>query len=264
MIHQSRNAGWVFLCFATAVGLCGPEAGRAQENTRFIAVEGTGVVTKAPNLAQIRMSIVATGETTKSATKEFKKARQLFLDKMGPMNFPEVELKFQRPKVQSGEASNMAQMMNDAFDNIGEAASSDQFECREIVILETEVDEDPIKMLDQVSKIIDASINAKATLANNSMEMIYQGYSSAEVLSLSRSDLDQMKKESNRLAFEDAKKQAEALAELSGGKIGKVLQITGSIPDEYPSFGFSSENETDDGAQVEVTTHLSIRFELKD
>ncbi len=259
--------GLIICCLIVGAGSFATP-GWGQEVGRFIEVEGTASIGKPPNLARIRLTIAAQADTAKSAVKDFKRIRQSFTDQMGPMNFPDVTLKFESPKLQSAAMADMFDMMNGPFAEEAAQAGEAQFDCRAIVVLEMAVDEDPVKMLEQISKVIDAGLEAKATLPEQSAEMIYQGESGENLVRLTRDDLEDLKKQSHQKAFADAKRKAEELAAISGGKIGKVLQIKDQAQDSdvFYSFGYGLgfDSESAESENIEVGAFLSIRFQLED
>ncbi len=250
------------LSIALLIGMLLPGITFAQTNDRFIEVSASATITKAPNLAQIKVAIVGVGESAKLASKAFGKKHQRFMDSMGPMNFPNTEIQAQRPNINSDISDQMMEMMNGPFGEEADQEVEQKFECREMIILETEIDEDPKKMLTQISRIIDGCSDADADLGGRTIASMYSGESADPFVVLTRSDRDEIEQECQGQAFENAKLKATALAKLAGGKIGKVITITSSQDHEAYLYGVYGLNQT--SAQFKVTATLQVRFELID
>jgi uncharacterized protein YggE len=262
-LAQVKNLKLYLLAAGLLAGVLLPRTTLAQSTEhRSIEVVASATITIPPNVANIRVAIVGTGDSAKTASKAFREKRQRFLDSMGPMNFPDTELKLQHPRVASDVSDQMMEMMNGPFGDEAALEVEPKFKCQENVILRTAISEEPKEMLKQISRVIDGCADVDAVIGGRTMESLYSGESAAPLVSFSRSDQGELEQKCWGKAFDKAKQKANTLAQLTGGKVGKVIRINAAPNHEnhlYLSYG---TNQAD--AQFKVSTTLTIQFELTD
>ncbi len=235
----------------------------AQES-RFIEVTGFSELTKAPNLVKIRATLIGDGESADDATRFFKENRETFEDAINAMNFPDIEIEYQGAIIDIGNKDEMME----AADPIAEGGATNvSYRCLEEVIMMLPASEDTNEMLKEAATILDTCKTAKAKLNFSSMEMMYGMGELRPLMEVCHSDLKSLRKQVLAMAFEDAKTKAAELAELSGVKLGRVLQVSGldgsmSGEEAWMEMMYSSETG-EQPTLIRVKRQLVVRFEIE-
>jgi len=235
------------------------------QESRFIEVTGTSELTKTPNRVKIRVTLAGGGETATEATRFFKDKRESFADAINAMNFPDIEVEYQGAVFEVGDV-NEGMDEDDLFAE-GDA-NAKPYRCLEEVIVILPVSEETNDMLKQVATLLDACKDAKAKLNFSTEEMMY-GYSNFKsLMEVDHSEIAALNKQALALAFDDAKTKATELAELSGVKLGRVLQISGL--DGGPANATAawlqimySDESTEQPTLIRVKRQLVVRFEIE-
>jgi uncharacterized protein YggE len=223
-------AAGVLLAAAALAGVLRPEGAGAVDPapaTDTVSVTGTGVVTAAPDRAEISAGVETRAPTAKAALAANGAAMQKVIEAL---------------RANGGKnVTTQTVSLSTAFDQNGRPSG---FVASNIASAET--------TLDGAGALIDAAVAAGANT-------IYGP-------SLSRSDADALYRQALTKAVDDAKSRAEILAKATGRSLGRVTAIseTGAPPLPIYAKASAAQDSTPvvSGPQ-ETTATVSVTYELR-
>jgi len=250
---------------------CVSESAAQATSARSIEVIGTGKASAKPDRLLLKGFITAEDKTAKKVLNKFLKIKKSLQETVNPMDFPEVEIEFENSQFNTNFDSEEMMMGG------GDGAESDGYYLSQpigirIVIGEDDAEKTTLQML---SKLVDAAETSGVSFneAADSMMSFSVVESGATLASGDLSDREPLKQEATKKAFEDAKSQAQELAELAGGKLGKVISIEASsiAGEDNPWAGYmtaisglATAAHSDSLTKIEVSQSLQVKFELTD
>ena len=249
-----------------------PSDSAAQDTSaRSIEVFGTGSASAKPDLLVVNAFITAEEKTAKKVLSEIYKTKEKLAETINPMDFPDVEIKLKDSLFNTN--LNSEDMMMGAADEMSSDGYvlSQPIEIR-IAINQSDTEKSTLQLL---SKLVDTA-EAVGVSFDEALDPMMSFTVQSGMSSLASGDLKDRKsleKQATKLAFENARLEAEKLAELAGGKLGKVISIQASGPagnddswGEYMNamMGVTTAAKADSLLKIEVSRSLSVKFELID
>ena len=268
LLLQSPILFLIGLCFVLTL----PSESTAQDTgARSIEVFGTGSASAKPDLLVVDAFITAEEKTAKKVLSEIFKTKKKLAETINPMDFPEVEIKLKDSLFSTN--LNSEDMMMGAADEITSDGYvlSQPIEIR-IAINQSDTEKSTLQLL---SKLVDTAETVGVSFDETSDPMM--GFTvQSGTGSMAKGDLKDRKsleKQATKQAFENARSEAEKLAELAGGKLGKVISIQATGPagndDSWGDYmnammGVAAAAQADSLLKIEVSRSLSVKFELTD
>ena len=259
--------------------ICPPESwAQSGAEARSIEVVGSGKASAKPDVLVLQGFVTAKDKTAKEVMAEFNQIKKSLEETINPMDFPGVEIEYEGPVFEpdSGGANPMVMMGG------GGGKEPEGYSLSQSIKIRIGIDGDePEKsILKNLSKLVDSAETTGVTFTKSLSPMagVYAGIYGNKSKSLALGELEDaetLNKEAALAAFAEAKSKAESLAELAGGKLGKVV----SIKDEETSdnnnsepmaaymkmiMGNQSQKRSDSINKIEVTRSLRVKFELTD
>ena len=252
-----------------------------------IRVTGSGAANASPNQVIVRGTLMASDESVEDAAKNFAEAKNAFEKVIGGDTHPELTVEFAGEKLATGGAMDAAAAfaVPDDFGGPVEIdAAGQQFSLSEDVVLrlaiKSEMEREGITK--KLGGVIDAATKAGLSLGNapNAMfaAMGMSGASSIVQFELDEKGQTALRSRAYKAAFNDARARAAALAELSGGRLGKVVSVEEVTTKETGNdletlqmnmlsrmFGGAvgaARDGIDYNGQIEQTQDLVVTFEL--
>ena len=241
---------------------------------RSIEVEGTGSASAKPDSLVLDGFIASQDESAKKVLGKFLKIKKSLEETINPMDFPGVEVEFKgsalKPNV---NAANAAMLMAGGG---GKTAEGYRLSEPIKILIEIEGDDSEKSILQYLSKVVDSAetIGVSFSDATNPMMGVVMGGAKSPMARGNLKDDSKLNQDAATAAFAQAKTKAEQLAELAGGKLGKVISIADSVSVDEKSdptaaymnmiTGSKSEERADSINKIEVSRTLRVKFELTD
>ena len=261
----------VVVClFAASLGA--PEStAQNSKDLRSIEVEGTGNAYAKPDAFVLKGFLSSNDKSAKKVLGKHLKTKESLEETINPMDFPGVEIDHEGSILKPNVASPTVFMAGGG----GRAAAEGFLLSQPIKIqIEIEDDDSETSILRKVSNLVDSAetVGVSFSKAANPM-MGALGVSSESVALGVLKDSSKLNQEATDAAFAQAKKKAEQLAKLAGGKLGKVISIHESSLSEptgptaaYMKMFTSSPSDSSAGSidKIKATRTLRVQFELTD
>ena len=237
---------------------------------RSIEVTGSGSASAKPDLLVVSAFVTAQEKTAKKVLSEFAKTKKAIQEAINPMDFPDVEIKLMDSRFNTNLDSE--QMMMGAADGpVPDGYSLSQPIQIRIALAPEDNEKTTLQLL---AKLVDKAETAGISFDEASDPMMdFSVQTGGSLASGDLKDRESLADEATKQAFANAKSQAEKLAALAGGKLGKVISIRESGAagsdnswDDYMTamMGMESAGQADSLLKIEVSRSLSVKFELTD
>lgn len=187
---------FVLLAVALTLSACGPTTinQAAPENLRTLDVSGVGVVYLSPDVVYINIGVNTQNENASEAVAINKENTSAVIQAIKDFGVADKDVR----------TSNFSIWTNQQYDNFGQATGTNYTVDNTVIVT--------IRDVDKLGDLLDAAIAAGA---NN----IYSIQFDVE-------DKDDANKEARKLAVENAKVQAQDLADVSGLSLGDIQKIS--------------------------------------
>jgi len=269
--HKLLLRSPILLLIGFCLALTAPADSTAQTGTRSIEVFGTGSASAKPDLLVVKAFITAEAKTAKKVLNKLFDAKKELSETINPMDFPDVEIRVKDSLFNTNLSSKQMIMGG------GEEATSDGYSLSQPIEIRIAIEqgESEKSTLELLSKLVDTAETVGISFDEVTDPMMgFTVQSGANSLaSGDLTDRESLEKKAIEQAFENAKSQAAKLAELTGGKLGKVISIQTSGPatsDEpwgdyiNAMMGVTTAAQADSLLKIEVSRSLSVKFELVD
>ena len=256
------------------------------QTVRTIRVTGSATVRESPNQVTIRGTLSAGGEDIEKAAEQFKKVKEAFEK---ALDADEVSVEFAGEKLMRGGGAAVAEAfaVQDDFDIPVEApVEVRQYSLSEEVVLRIAIGSDMERagIAKKLGKVFDAASKAGLTIGATPNPMV-AAMGMVNATGMTQFELDEeaqraLRTKAYRAALADGRSRAAALAELSGGRLGKVISIEESAAPQEGNdleslqmamltrmFGGAlggSDGGIDPNGLVELRQDLVVTFELID
>lgn len=193
---NTKKIAFVLLVLTLALSACGPTTinQAAPENIRTLDVSGVGVVYLSPDVVYINIGVNTQNENAADAVSTNKEQTSAVIQAIKDFGVAEKDIR----------TTNFSIWANQQYDNFGQATGTTYT-----------VDNTVIVTMRDVDKLGDLLDDAIAAGANN----IYS-------IQFDREDKDKANEEARALAVENAKKQAQDLADVSGVSLVDIQKIS--------------------------------------
>jgi len=193
---NTKKIAFVLLVLTLALSACGPTTinQAAPENIRTLDVSGVGVVYLSPDVVYINIGVNTQNENAADAVSTNKEQTSAVIQAIKDFGVAEKDIR----------TTNFSIWANQQYDNFGQATGTTYT-----------VDNTVIVTMRNVDKLGDLLDDAIAAGANN----IYS-------IQFDREDKDKANEEARALAVENAKKQAQDLADVSGVSLVDIQKIS--------------------------------------
>ncbi len=238
-----------------------------QESSRFIAVDGTGTVSVKPDRLSFSVSLMKNGETLKKVKLAFDELKATFNTTFNVMKFKGLSLKSTSKSISPqptfpGGAAMMAPPI--AFGGGGGAIPAGPG-AAQVYVSET-----VHFRIDGIDEMTSEEIEKEMMAYVSELKKI--GLAPTAGFSTSVQNQKEAPRKAFAKAMANAKEKAESIAELSNGKIGKVISVTQGQnptaamynPYAYTMPGMSPYGQAGVSESVDVSAMLSVKFELTD
>lgn len=246
----------------------------AQEQN-VISVVGSSSINVPVDQVKIVVKLSQSDEKLDAAFEKFKAQKQQFVDKMNPMDFADVTVKYLGKSVGNNQSTNAVAMMG--FGGGGQVEDAAPFGVSESVEISMEFNPDQFEpTMDKVCKIVEAMQDIDAEIGTSNPAMAIYGIESSGLLTGSIADPSVAEKEAFAEALQDARTKAEILAELAGLELGKVVGIAESQTQldndsgvaDWSALMFGNNGSAglaNGGAvrSIEIKKVLNVRFAIK-
>ena len=289
MYRDSRPTACVIpvICaalWALAWGSCLSSACRAGDDLPGVTVTGEGEIHARPDQVRVQLRVAGSGELTGDAIVKYQSALRQTEQALEKLGLEQLQVKLQGTSLaQTGGQSLQQMMMGGAANPAGKTEL--EFSQGVVVVLSKIRDRPEQEVVELLAKVLDAARDSGAELSggsDNSMAQMF-GVESAPVsqaATFELSDLKQLQSQASQRASEQAKAQAERLAELAGCRVGRVLSmevlpsrsVAGkqSQQQQWLSAIYGIESETsaqepgqsNSYAEIPVRVSLRVRFAL--
>ncbi len=221
--------------------------GTAAKAEDGIVVHGSGTATGRPTQVEMSANLSADAELAADAVVKFRDAKKRAVAAIAAVKNPDLSITPGGVSVGTGMDANaqMMAMRGMAVNNTTQKVRLS--ESNRIVLAHTDKLE-PDELLEKLLKVIDVAKDAGFQIgpapATNYYEMqirAQEGEEASATVSFRMPDSSALREKAYKAAIDDAKAKAQKLAELSGGKLGRVL----SIREEAPS-----KSDKDDSAAM--------------
>lgn len=285
MQAHSRIRAWLrnILLFGAAALSSGAIAARAEEG---IVVRGMGTASGRPTQVEMSATLTADAELAADAVVKFRDAKKRAVAAIAAVKNPDLSIVTGGVSVGGGMDANaqMAAMRGMPVTNTTQKVRL--VETSRIVLAHTDKIE-PDELLEKLLKVIDVAKDAGFQLgpapATNYYEMQIRAQSGEDAnatVSFRMPDSTALREKAYKAAIEDAKVKAGKLAELSGGKLGRIVSVhedsSGKEGNDTTSammlniYGMlankgNSEDKVlsgDTSADLTLKVNLTVRFEL--
>jgi uncharacterized protein YggE len=269
LIHDS-----LFLALASTLVFSGSVSLTAQTPPRTISVTGSGTAAAAPDYMQVNFTMAGAGEKLTEARDAFSELKAKVQAKIDGFDDLDIIADYQGEQQGDGSGSNAA--LNAMM---GEAPGGGSFSVSESVSLRFEFDGDMerLEMSQSVSKVIDGL--AEAGINFGSASTMSRLVNSKGLIEFGIADSQELELRVAESAMQDARRRAENIAKLAGGRLGQVLSI-----EETPSesaygpqaglmaiYGLALKNASSTAGMtsavncdLELSGKLTVVFELID
>ena len=255
---------------------------------RTIQVTGTGNASASPNYLVMSCNLSEGGDTAKEATANFAKAKEKAAKLLAGGPEAGYEVEFAGEKLASSAAGDDAVALAAAggFGGVAPAASG-KYSISEQVTLKLAIENDMQRegIVNKVADVVDAV--KKAGLSFDSpaggiyaAAMGLGGSSGVLQFNLDAAGQTKLRDKAYADAFSDARSRAESLAQLSGGRLGKVISVQevlaatessdleamqmNMLSQMFGGAAAAAAGGIDHNGQIEVQQSLVVTFELVD
>ena len=211
------------------------------QSVRTIRVTGSGAVSASPNQVTIRGTLTASDKDAEKTAEKFAKLKETFAKALGADKHPELALEFAGEKVVTGGGWADAAVVAAPADfgvPVEAAAGTGQYAMSEEVLLRIAIRNDMERegISKRLSALIEAAPKAGLTLGATPNPM-FAAMGMGASGGITQFELDDKGQRALRVkayaaAMSDARARAATLADLSGGKLGKVISVEESAAPE--------------------------------
>lgn len=224
-------AGSLLLTRAKAEALSQPELQQSDEPLRTVQVFGVAESQMEPDIAVVRLGVQTEAETAQAALNQNNRSVQALIDQLREADIPSEDIQTQTVHLSPRYE----------FDNRGNNRTLVGYTAYNVVQVRTDD-------LESLGTLLDQSVESGAN--------IIEGIS-FEVRN-PESQTDQLRES----AVQDARRKAEALAELAGATLGPILEIRETSTDPQP-VPVGVETRTDAAAVPILPGTQSIRLQVQ-
>ncbi len=202
----------------------------AEEHSNGISVTGTGTVEAKPTIVEMTVSIRGDGALPEDAITKFNGKKRRVKKMVKKLNIKGLSV------VEGGLALKNALGMKSiqAIFNGNGAKNINQFQLaieENMTLRMTGIDKlTNEELINSLVKIIDARLDSGLKVGSTSNLAQLAQLGAGELVIFKITDIDKLKEQAFKKAIDNARKQAEQLAKLSGAKLGKVTSIKYLLP----------------------------------
>ena len=271
LVYKLKLQFLLIVTSAIAASL-GASESTAQVNPelRSIEVEGTGDASAKPDAFVLKGFLTAKDKSAKKVLGKYLKTKESLEETINPMDFPGVEIELEGSIIKPDVSSPAMMMAGGGGDTDEGFVFSQPIRIR----IGIDGDESESSILRNLLNLVDSAetVGVSFSEASNPMMGVVLGGSSESLAIGVLDDASKLSQEATVAAFAQARKKAQQLAELAGGKLGKVISIHESTlaqasdnPTEaYMKMitGGQSGSSADSIEKIKVTRSLRVKFEL--
>ncbi len=264
---QSRTLSLILTAFL----VCLSTSQLTAQTARSITVVGVAQAELAPDHYLLPILLKSEGKTMELARAEYRKRLENLKTVFNEMDFPELTLVSTGQAISDAEPIDPNQMQMMFIEGQGEAEPKEGFFIRERVDIRWNVSPQltPAELESGLANLLD---RIKAEKLSFAVQQNVNYYPAPEVSLVSgrHSQLQTELRSLRAAAMRDAQNQARELAEMAGGKLGRVLEV--EIPDETSAHDFAHSDDTGlltpnsssrFGNKLQLKVNLRVRFELE-
>ncbi|MEQ8854089.1 SIMPL domain-containing protein [Gimesia sp.] len=235
LLSQSRSLFLLALalpCFAQLSPV-------AAEGETGITVVGTGIVEQKPTVVEMTGLVIGQGQLAGDAVTKYHGNRRRAEDAFKNLKIPGLVIQGDGMSLYSSlNASQMQAMMRGMAVNNTQSQELSVSETLKLRL--TGVDKlSSEELLEMIVRIVDAGKDAGVVIGNDTTPMVPGTYNASKarntMVAFKIQNVEDLKNKAYAKALEDARAQAEALAKLAGGKLGKVVAINTVDPNQKSS-----------------------------
>lgn len=229
----------------------------AAQSPRTIRVGGAGTAAVSPNSVVVRGSLSHGGDTAKEAIEKFGEAKEKLADALGGDKHPEWNVEFAGEKLVKGsemDAAGGAAVAIAAFGGGVGGEAAKKFSLSEEVVVRMKIENDMQRtgIVKQLSGIIDGAAKAGLKFGaaqNNIYAQMGLGLSPGFVqFELNEDRQKQLRARAYAAAYADARTRGEALAKLTGGRLGKAISVEEQLS--------AADSDAMEAAQVNLLSRM--------
>jgi uncharacterized protein YggE len=229
-----RTAGLAGMCAILVMAL----PTRGDDSSGGISVTGTGMVKGKPSVVTMEASISGEGELANDASVKYRDEKKKATDAFDALKNPDLSVEFKGSSISEAvDPQAQMRMMQGQSTDAGKSKVrvSEQMQ----ITLKDAGKLDPAKLLETVFKIIDTARDAGVQIGKPPASSYYEmqieaqtGGGGTGIAQFTIPDITPLKDKAYKLAVDDARANAERLAQLSGVKLGPVVSIKdeGALP----------------------------------
>jgi uncharacterized protein YggE len=276
------------LCVGFALLLALTTVARGEDNSGGISVTGTGTVKGKPSEVTMQASISGDGELANDASVKYRDVKKKATSAFDTLKNPNLSVEFKGSSITEAidPQAQMRMMQGQSTD----AGKTKVRVSEQMLITLKDADMlEPDKLLEAVFKIVDTARDAGVQIgkppASNYYEMQIEaqnGGGAGGIAQFKILDITTLKDQAYKLAVDDARANAQRLADLSGVKLGRVLSIQdeGALPNSGnvginaiimaemggnapTQQGESKEMSSSNFGDIPVTVRLHIVFDIQ-
>lgn len=214
------------------------------EEAHGITVIGTGSIEAKPSVVELTGLVIGQGQLAGDAVTKYHGNRRRAETAFKNLNIPQLEIVDDGMSLYSSlNSSQLQAMMRGMPVNNTQAQQLSVSETLKLRL--TGIDKlSSQELLEIIVRIVDAGKDAGVVIGNDTTPIVPGTYNASKarntMASFKVTNVDQLKATAYAKALGDARKQAENLAELAGGKLGKVVAIDAADSGQVRS-GVSSQ-----------------------
>lgn len=243
-------------------------AANVDAQDRFIKVTGKATASAKPEFVLLRATLSGSAATSEKSLKKLTVIHEEFSQAINPMDFEGVTVEYSPIQFKSGGS----EMMDMGFFVEGEGMEEPELpvvSTQEAVIYVAL--EDGQIVHEKISSVIDAAMETKAKFGGSSASSIQAMYMGGEydssIFSTGIKDTKPLENDALKKAMEDARAQADQLAELANVKVTGVISIDSRTAD-YASSDFEEllmgADESGPTGMFSVSKTIEVSFAIGD
>lgn len=284
---NARRATGIALCFFFAFALAPVTSARvaSAEDERGIRVTATGEVRAKPNVVILELATAGNAELAADAITKYRDAMSQTMTAFETLSLSNLKVQPQGMTIATtGGANPQAGGFGQANQNAKSELNISQTLRIELSDISGMTDE---QLIETIGTIIDTAKDSGAAIgANPAASMLAAMFGnraqSNSAATFVVENVDDLRQEAYRAAFEQARQRAERLAALAGAELGEVLSVEETIVPQSDNknpqmayimaiYGIAKQEQGDEDrvtsdkfAEVPIRVTLNVRFALRE